>query len=114
METKMFCYQCQETAGNKGCTINGVCGKTNVTSNLQDLLVFVSKALSEVLRTARKEGIKVSKEINHLIFHIGETLVSESKQEMKSEDVCEKIRELLKNYQFALDRIENGDEIENV
>ena len=67
METKMFCYQCQETAGNEGCTINGVCGKTNVTSNLQDLLVFVTKALAEVLRTARKEGIKVSKEINHLI-----------------------------------------------
>ena len=67
METKMFCYQCQETAGNKGCTINGVCGKTNVTSNLQDLLVFATKALSEVLRAARKEGIKISKEINHLI-----------------------------------------------
>ena len=67
METKMFCYQCQETAGNKGCTINGVCGKTNVTSNLQDLLVFAAKALSEVLRAARKEGIKISKEINHLV-----------------------------------------------
>ena len=67
METKMFCYQCQETAGNKGCTINGVCGKTNVTSNLQDLLVFATKALSEVLRAARKEGIKISKEINHLV-----------------------------------------------
>lgn len=67
METKMFCYQCQETAGNKGCTINGVCGKTNVTSNLQDLLVFATKALAEVLRAARKEGIKISKEINHLV-----------------------------------------------
>lgn len=67
MEIKMFCYQCQETAGNKGCTINGVCGKTNVTSNLQDLLVFATKALSEVLRAARKEGIKISKEINHLV-----------------------------------------------
>ncbi|MDE7315468.1 MAG: hydroxylamine reductase [Mucispirillum sp.] len=67
METKMFCYQCQETAGNKGCTINGVCGKTNITSNLQDLLVFSTKALAEVLRAARKEGIKISKEINHLI-----------------------------------------------
>ena len=67
METKMFCYQCQETAGNKGCTINGVCGKTNVTSNLQDLLVFATKALSEVLRAARKEGIKISKETNHLV-----------------------------------------------
>lgn len=67
METKMFCYQCQETAGNKGCTINGVCGKTNITSNLQDLLVFSTKALAEVLRAARKEGIKISKEINHLV-----------------------------------------------
>ncbi len=67
METQMFCYQCQETAGNKGCTINGVCGKNNITSNLQDLLVFVTKSLSAVLRQARKEGIAISKEINHMV-----------------------------------------------
>ena len=67
METQMFCYQCQETAGNKGCTINGVCGKNNITSNLQDLLVFVTKSLSYVLRLARKEGINIPKEVNHII-----------------------------------------------
>lgn len=67
METKMFCYQCQEAAGNKGCTISGVCGKNDITSNLQDLLMFATKSLSEVLRAARKEGIQISKEINHLI-----------------------------------------------
>ncbi len=67
MENKMFCYQCQETAGNTGCAISGVCGKKDVTSNLQDLLVFVTKALSEVLRAARKEDIQISKEINHLV-----------------------------------------------
>ena len=42
----MFCYQCQEAAGNTGCTKAGVCGKQPETSALQDLLVFVSKGVS--------------------------------------------------------------------
>jgi hydroxylamine reductase len=42
----MFCYQCQETAGNTGCTKVGVCGKPPETSALQDLLIFVSKGVS--------------------------------------------------------------------
>ena len=37
----MFCFQCQETAKNEGCTVRGVCGKIDVVSNLQDVLVFV-------------------------------------------------------------------------
>ncbi len=37
----MFCFQCQETVKNQGCTIKGVCGKTEETANLQDLLVYV-------------------------------------------------------------------------
>ena len=45
----MFCYQCQETANNKGCTIQGVCGKKEDTANAQDLLVYVTKELAEVL-----------------------------------------------------------------
>jgi len=36
----MFCFQCQETARNEGCTIAGVCGKKDDVANLQDLLVF--------------------------------------------------------------------------
>lgn len=42
----MFCYQCQETVGNKGCTKVGICGKPSEVANLQDLLVYVSKGLS--------------------------------------------------------------------
>jgi len=42
----MFCYQCQETAKNEGCTIRGVCGKTEETANLQDLLIYVLKGIS--------------------------------------------------------------------
>lgn len=44
----MFCYQCQETAGNKGCTIKGVCGKTKDVADLQDLLIYVTKGLTQV------------------------------------------------------------------
>ncbi len=43
MEQKMFCYQCQETAGCKGCTRSGVCGKTPDVAAMQDLLVYVTK-----------------------------------------------------------------------
>lgn len=43
----MFCYQCQETAGGKGCTVKGVCGKSAEIANLQDKLIFATKKLSE-------------------------------------------------------------------
>ena len=42
----MFCFQCQETAKNTGCTVKGVCGKPEETANLQDLLIFVLKGIS--------------------------------------------------------------------
>ena len=42
----MFCFQCQETARNTGCTVKGVCGKVEETANLQDLLIFVLKGIS--------------------------------------------------------------------
>ena len=48
MENKMFCYQCQETAGCKGCTMVGVCGKKPDVAAMQDLLVYVSKGISAV------------------------------------------------------------------
>ena len=42
----MFCYQCQETVKNQGCTIKGFCGKSEVTANLQDLLIYICKGIS--------------------------------------------------------------------
>jgi len=67
MDNKMFCYQCQETAGNSGCTQAGVCGKSPAVAGIQDLLVYVTKGISEVTTKLREEGKKVSTEINHLI-----------------------------------------------
>ncbi len=67
MDNKMFCYQCQETAGNKGCTQMGVCGKNPEVAGLQDVLVYVSKGLSAITTRLRKEGKPVSKDVNHFI-----------------------------------------------
>lgn len=67
MEQKMFCYQCQETAGCKGCTACGVCGKQPEVAAMQDLLVYVTKGLSAVTTQLRAEGKTVDKTVNHLI-----------------------------------------------
>ena len=66
-ENKMFCFQCQETAGCKGCTVSGVCGKKPEVAAMQDLLIYVTKGLSAVTTALRSEGKEVSKEINHLV-----------------------------------------------
>ena len=67
MEQKMFCYQCQETAGCRGCTMVGVCGKQPDVAAMQDLLVYVSRGISAVTTALRKEGKTIAPEINHLI-----------------------------------------------
>ena len=67
MEQKMFCYQCQETAGCSGCTLSGICGKTPEVAAMQDLLVYVTKGISAVTTALRREKKEISVEINHLI-----------------------------------------------
>ena len=51
----MFCYQCQEAAGGKGCTLRGVCGKTEPVSNLQDLLIYTLKGISDIVIKGKLE-----------------------------------------------------------
>ncbi|MBO8434530.1 MAG: hydroxylamine reductase [Tyzzerella sp.] len=67
MERNMFCYQCQETAGCKGCTVSGVCGKKPLTAKLQDMLVYTTKCLSKVTTSMRDKGIEVSDYINRMV-----------------------------------------------
>ncbi|MGN0241564.1 MAG: hydroxylamine reductase, partial [Candidatus Weimeria sp.] len=67
MESKMFCYQCQETAQCSGCTISGVCGKKPEVARMQDLLIYVTKGLSAVTTRLRREGTPVDKNVNHLV-----------------------------------------------
>ncbi|MEA5005311.1 MAG: hydroxylamine reductase [Rikenellaceae bacterium] len=62
----MFCFQCQETARNQGCTMQGVCGKTADVANLQDLLVFLCKGISHFSVPLREMGVE-SAEVNKFI-----------------------------------------------
>ena len=63
----MFCYQCQETAGCKGCTVVGVCGKKPEVAAMQDLLIYATKGLSAVTTALRAAGKSVSRNVNHLV-----------------------------------------------
>ncbi len=63
MEKKMFCYQCQETAGNKGCTVKGICGKDFTTANLMDLLIFNLKGIAIITTSMRRSEAKADYQV---------------------------------------------------
>ncbi|MDR1203647.1 MAG: hydroxylamine reductase [Tannerellaceae bacterium] len=63
----MFCFQCQEAAGGKGCTVKGVCGKEPETATLMDLLLYVVRGMSLVNRSLREKGL-ASKETSRQIL----------------------------------------------
>lgn len=63
----MFCFQCQEAAGGKGCSKIGVCGKTDNVANLQDLLIYTLKGVSEFNQQARAAGLNTEK-ADHLLL----------------------------------------------
>ncbi len=93
MEQKMFCYQCQETAGCKGCTVSGVCGKKPDVAAMQDLLIYVTKGISAVTSAMRKKGMAVSAEINHLItLNLFTTITNAN---FDKESIKERIRDTL-------------------
>ncbi|MBS5980848.1 MAG: hydroxylamine reductase, partial [Dysgonomonas mossii] len=64
----MFCYQCQETAHNTGCTVKGVCGKTSEVANLQDLLMFLLKGISYSTVELRKAGVEIPAYTNRFVM----------------------------------------------
>ncbi|MDP0507134.1 MAG: hydroxylamine reductase [Fusobacterium sp. JB019] len=109
MKNKMFCWQCQETAGNKGCTMSGVCGKTSEVSWLQDLLVYVTKGLSEVAIKIREEGKEVSREVNHMIsLNMFATITNANFDDEAIKDKIEKTIELKDQ---LLENLENKEKL---
>ena len=63
IEYPMFCYQCEQTAGGKGCTKMGVCGKTPEVAALQDLLIYQIKGISCYAKELVEKGENVDKDI---------------------------------------------------
>ncbi len=76
MNTDMFCFQCQETVGGKGCTVRGVCGKTSETANLQDLLIYSLKGLAFYRNEASKLGIDTIEEDRFIVFSLFSTITN--------------------------------------
>lgn len=63
MDNLMFCYQCEQTFGGKGCTKSGVCGKTPEIANLQDLLIYQLKGISCYAKQLIDKGAVIDKAI---------------------------------------------------
>lgn len=73
----MFCYQCQESANNKGCTNVGVCGKNETVANAEDMLVWVTKGLSNILVELRRNGSKIDhKWSQRVVFNLFTTITN--------------------------------------
>ncbi len=105
MKEKMFCYQCQETAGCVGCTQAGVCGKQPDVAAMQDLLVYVTRGLSAVTTALRKESQPVSKQVNHLItFNLFTTITNAN---FDKERIAERIRSTLETKSALLGQVKD-------
>ena len=90
MSNAMFCYQCQETVGNKGCTQVGVCGKKPETAALQDVLVYVTKGLALVATKLRALGKTVNHEIDRMV--VGNLFCTITNANFDDDMIAERVR----------------------
>lgn len=91
----MFCYQCQETAGNAGCKAKqGVCGKPSDVANLQDLLVYVIKGVAEFNVQARKAGVNTPGTDRLVMDSLFSTITNAN---FDGEAISDRIEKALKN-----------------
>ena len=106
-ENKMFCFQCQETAGCSGCTVSGVCGKKPDVAAMQDLLVYVTKGISAVTTQLRSEGKEIDDNINHqIIVNLFTTITNAN---FDKESIITRIKETLEIKEELLKKVEDRD-----
>jgi hydroxylamine reductase len=109
----MFCFQCQETAKNTGCTIKGVCGKPEETANLQDLLIYVLKGISIYGEKAKELGIFDKKTGLFIAQALFATITNANWDNQRFISLIKKglkIREELKAKIFTATKEKNGEE----
>ena len=105
MEQKMFCYQCQETVGCKGCTVSGVCGKTPDVAAMQDLLVYGTKGLSAVTTALRRQGKPVPAAADRQV--IGNLFATITNANFDKESITARVRATLAEKEPLLAQIED-------
>lgn len=105
---EMFCYQCQETAKNIACTKKGVCGKTSDVANIEDLLVWVTKGLGEILTRMRKEN----KDISNLHSYVNNNLFTTiTNANFHYEDLLEKVKETIDLNQKLIEGLDDKENL---
>lgn len=105
---EMFCYQCQETAKNIACTKKGVCGKTSDVANIEDLLVWVTKGLGEILTRMRKEN----KDISDLHSYVNNNLFTTiTNANFHYEDLLEKVKETIDLNQKLIEGLDDKENL---
>ena len=105
MDEKMFCFQCQETAGCTGCTVSGVCGKKPEVAAMQDLLVYVTKGLSAVTTQLRAEGKDVCPGLNRLITE--NLFITITNANFDNEVIIKRIVDTLERKKENLEQVSN-------
>ena len=109
MENKMFCFQCQETAGCTGCTKSGVCGKKPEVAAMQDLLIYVTKGLCAITTELREEGKEIKDAVDHLVvMNLFTTITNVN---FDRETIVERIRETLNVKEELLAETANKDQL---
>ena len=106
-ENKMFCFQCQETAGCSGCTVSGVCGKKPDVAAMQDLLVYVTKGLSAVTTELRFDGKEIEAYVNEMIIVNLFTTITNANFDKDS--IIERIKNTLATKEELIRKVENRE-----
>ena len=108
-ENKMFCFQCQETAGCSGCTVSGVCGKKPDVAAMQDLLVYVTKGLSAVTTELRFYGKEIEAHVNEMIIVNLFTTITNANFDKDS--IIERIKNTLEKKEELLQKVTDTENL---
>ncbi|PKM85553.1 MAG: hydroxylamine reductase [Firmicutes bacterium HGW-Firmicutes-11] len=90
----MFCYQCQETAKGTGCNIRGVCGKSEDVANLQDLLVYLLKGMSDIVKKGNLSVSELADENHEMLNSLFMTITNANFDENAFEVQIKKVEAL--------------------
>ena len=108
-ENKMFCFQCQETAGCSGCTVSGVCGKKPDVAAMQDLLVYVTKGFSAVTTKLRSERKELEDYVNEMIIVNLFTTITNANFDKDS--IIERIKNTLEKKEELLQKVTDTENL---
>lgn len=103
----MFCFQCQETANNKGCTVKGVCGKTAEVADLQDNLVFVTKGLAQVKNRIKDLGDRQEEVDGRIVDNLFTTITNANFSAESIEEYIDATLDLKEELMASLDSTED-------